>query len=171
MTEWKWKRAIRPALAAAALAVVSTTAAAQSEMPVPHLELHMAAWSGDEYAVRRLLEDGADPNSVDEDGRTPLHYAAGNAEFAVIAGEFGHAGVARALLEWRADPNAKDDESGATPLHWTAWSGNTGVAVVLLVNGADPNIRNWNGTPLDLAIEYGNNGVEWLMRVVGADGA
>lgn len=64
-----------------------------------------AASIGDRRELRRLLLDGVDPNSADEDETTALMAAA----FA------GQAGAVRELLEAGADPNAQD-VSGMTAL-------------------------------------------------------
>jgi ankyrin repeat protein len=45
--------------------------------------------------VKLLLERGADPNVKDDDGKTPLHYAAWK----------GHHKVVELLLEHGANPN------------------------------------------------------------------
>ena len=119
MTEWQ--RTIRLALAAAALAFGATASAAQETTP-----LHEAAEAGQLGSVGRLLlEAGTDPNAVDEDGKTPLHFAAA----------FGHASVARLLLEAGADLNAKDNE-GATPLVAAFRNDKDAVAALLLEAGA-----------------------------------
>ncbi len=57
--------------------------------------LHAAAWAGDPDEIRMLAETGADPNAVDNSGRTPLHVA-------VFA---SHDEAARVLVETGADPN------------------------------------------------------------------
>jgi len=56
--------------------------------------LMFAAQSGGEDCVRRLLENGAHVNAVDEDLWTSLHFAARE----------GHLGVCFQLLDGRADP-------------------------------------------------------------------
>ena len=62
--------------------------------------------------VRVLLAAGARVDAADNNGHTPLHYAA----------EHGHADVVRALLEAgaRADTASSD---GNTPLQWAAEHG------------------------------------------------
>jgi len=50
--------------------------------------LHLAAFAGQEAAVERLLENGADPHREAMDGYLPLHFAA----------QAGHVGVLRLLI-------------------------------------------------------------------------
>lgn len=63
-----------------------------------------AVRAGSISMVRRLLDEGADPNARDEIGWTPLMRAA----------EEGFASIARLLLDKGADANAMDNEG------WTA---------------------------------------------------
>ena len=92
--------------------------------------------------VAGCLKEGADPNTRDKYGLTPLHRAARNSAPPLI----------KALLDAGADVNARD-KNGATPLHFAVGSGNTlAVAQVLLDAGADPSARDKDGdTPLHWA--------------------
>jgi hypothetical protein len=109
--------------------------------------------------VKRLLEEGTDPNIRDKDGNTPLHFAASK----------DCAEVARLLLRHGADPNAQD-KNGDTPLHAAAYWGRVDVVKLLLERGADPTVKNRGGkTPLDIARARGHREVvslieEWLGR-------
>lgn len=108
-----------------------------------------AAQSTDNPAIIQvLLQAGADPHWVDEEGRTSLHRGARNANPVVTA----H------LLAAGADPNALDNE-GSTPLHYAAGGlleeGATlrGAVARLLAAGADPSAeRNDGRTPLHSAL-------------------
>jgi hypothetical protein len=77
-------------------------------------------------------------NARNKDNKTPLHYAA----------ECSNMEIARLLLEYGADPHAKD-KYGATPLHYAA---SASVAKLLIERGVDPNVVDNNGeTPLHYA--------------------
>ena len=94
-----------------------------------------AAASGDLDEVKRLVLDcGVDPKIKDEEGDTPLHYAALE----------GHLDIVKLLLEHGADPNVKDG-FGETPLHFAALEGHLDVAKLLLEHGADPNVQGVEG--------------------------
>jgi len=82
-----------------------------------------------------LLAHGADVKAKNNNGWTPLRYAA----------ESGSGEVVKLLLAKGADVNAKDCY-GATPLHVTAWNSRGEVAKLLLANGADVNAKNSYGT-------------------------
>ena len=82
--------------------------------------------NGHEAVVKLLLEKGADIESKDDYGRTPLSWAA----------EGGHKAVVKLLLEKGADMESKDDY-GQTPLSWAAEGGHEAVVQLLLEKGAD----------------------------------
>ena len=77
-------------------------------------------------------------NEKDEDGMTPLYYAA----------FFGHKEMVEVLIDNRADVNMANAYS-ETPLHLAAENGHKEVAEVLIDNRADVNAKNKYGeTPL-----------------------
>src|SRR5437764_12358577 len=97
------------------------------------------------------------PDAWTPDGFTPLHIAA----FA------RNVEAARTLLDAGADPNVLATASFArvTPLGTCAFAGATEVARVLLEHGADPTLPADDGfTPLDAAIENGNDELAALLR-------
>ena len=122
-------------------------------------ELFVAAWKGDLIKVQTLLEMGANPNAKDDNGWTPLHWAA----------QEGHVDVVRVLLERGANPNAKD-EYGDTPLHNAAQKGHVEIVKLLLERGANPNAKNNYGwTPLHRAAQEGYFNIVELLLERGAN--
>jgi uncharacterized protein len=108
--------------------------------------LHLAAFFGEEEAVKILLERGADVNVVSRNPNivvTPLHSAAAGS----------HPGIVKLLLEAGADVNAAQDR-GFTPLHSAANNDDRESAEALLAAGADPTLTTDDGkTAADLAGE------------------
>jgi len=92
-----------------------------------------AASSGDEEALKQLLNQGADVNARDEAENTALH----------LATQHGHQDIMRLLIEQGADVNAQNDYL-STSLHLT--ERNMETIRILLEAGADPNLQNkdWN---------------------------
>ena len=80
-----------------------------------------------EESISLLLKGGLDPNSVDNYGQTPLHYAI----------RMGNKRAMELFLEAGADPNAKDITHGNTPLHLAATIGVTAFIDPLVQAGAD----------------------------------
>ena len=100
-----------------------------------------AAVNESSKALQDLLKAGADPNTRDFLGWTPLHCAAKYNE---------DPDALHILLDAGAAPDARDDR-GFTPLHYAAMSNpRVEILQVLLDAGADPNALTEAGwTPLD----------------------
>jgi uncharacterized protein len=94
-----------------------------------------AAFVCDLIKVRELLAAGANPDSPDEDGRTPLFSA-------VLGGSMGLVGL---LLESGADVNARD-RHGFSALHFAAQEDLPEMVRLLLAKGADPNAQDEDGS-------------------------
>ena len=104
-------------------AVLATSPALAAECP-----LCEAVENGSIAEVRRLLDDGADPNHADADGFTALIYAAIR----------GHTQIAKALLDSGANPNQTNAYDRTALIH-AALAGHSQTAKVLLDGGANPN--------------------------------
>ncbi|CAB0036532.1 unnamed protein product [Trichogramma brassicae] len=113
---------------------------------VNNLPLHFSLSRGYTQEAEELLRKGANPNSTDKEGWTPLH---------VICERRGDEDVqVRMLFELSSEKyqpvqvNVQNDE-GNTPLHGAAINNKPKVVKLLLKNGSDPNLINKNGeTPL-----------------------
>ncbi|MBI5570510.1 MAG: ankyrin repeat domain-containing protein [Desulfomonile tiedjei] len=105
-----------------------------------------AARDGDVGKVERLLDGGADINSRDIKGWTPLMFAVGSS----------HSKLAKLLLEKGAAVNLKTKE-GLTPLMKAALHNDSEILTLLLAKGADVHVRNLEGnTALGLARDKGH---------------
>ncbi|XP_014669125.1 PREDICTED: ankyrin repeat domain-containing protein 46-like [Priapulus caudatus] len=82
-------------------------------------------------SVQKVLENGANPSEIDENGRTPMHWA-------VIR---GCVPAIEALCQAGANVNACD-EQGNTPLHYC---GRVETAACLISRGANMDVRNKHG--------------------------
>jgi len=113
--------------------------------------LSWAAWSGSSgcaTCVRRLLENGADPNIRDtRTMESPLHWS--------LKGDDTAGSVVIALLDYGADISSPA-ASGAQPLHRAAISGALQNATILLDRGADINATEgtYGDTPLFYAVSW-----------------
>jgi ankyrin repeat protein len=139
-------------LAAAAVLFASAALAASSEL----LE---ALRGGDHRSVARLVATGADVNAADENGATPLMYAAAFSTLADL----------RLLADHQANVNAAN-ANGSTALMWAA--GDTAKIRLLLAHGASVDARTKDGTTaLIVAARHRNlDGMRALMAR-GADAA
>ena len=113
--------------------------ASASESPPPILR---AVQENDFGRTQELLAGGADVNTQNLDGSSPLHYAAYEGSPALV----------RLLIEQGADVNANGN--GVTPLHYAALKGRVEVVRVLLDHavGVDPRSLHGN-TPLSQPVE------------------
>ena len=121
-----------------------------------------------------VLENNATINAKNDLGSTPLHWAIGEGDIAIVrlllennaaidaknnndwtplhvAAMNGHVDIARLLLEKNAPTDAKNND-GWTPLHWAAIKGNVDLVRLLLEKNAPIDAQNNHGwTPLRLA--------------------
>lgn len=98
-------------------------------------ELREAASRGDIESVKALLEKGADINAKDELGRSALLVVVSNAQKE----------MARLLIERGADVNTRDATFGITPFAYAMWTQNSETALLLIRNGAEPNMALISG--------------------------
>ncbi|CTQ52959.1 ankyrin repeat protein [Roseibium album] len=127
--------------------------------------LHMAADFNDLKILALLLDHGADPESRDADGRTPLFQAALR----------GNTAAAELLLERGADVDAVERSYRLTPLQQAAENGNIATVKLLLQYGAEINVLDSRGfSALSMAAQlqsYTNVGDARLIELLAAEGA
>jgi len=104
------------------------------------ISLHKAVVDGDIEQVKLLISQGADVNSRNMLGWSPLHTALQNSRQAVI----------EPLIAEGADVNAKDN-SGQTPLHIAVVTGQKDAVELLIAKGADVNVMSGSDNALTLA--------------------
>ncbi len=148
-------------------------------------KLFEAVARGDLDEVKRLVAKGADVNSVDQWGNTPLHWAAIYGHAVVVdhlvahgadvkavnlwgttalhrAAAMGDAAIVEHLVAHSADVNDVNavGQLGNTPLHCAALFGRDEIVRLLVAKGADVNAVNQDGdTPLQLAAKNGNEAI------------
>lgn len=114
--------------------------------------------------ITSLVQSGADVNLRGKDGVSALHISANAQDI----------GTVEYLLAHGADVNATDD-MGRTPLMWSLAKLepeseiDIEVIKVLLKNGADPNLKSFDGwVPLKMATENQLDEIVEMLKAVGA---
>lgn len=126
--------------------------------------LHEASRRGQVAIGRSLLSAGADADSEDNEGTTPLQAVAGAPRGAKL-GE-----LVRELIAAGARFDIVDKGSGNTPLHTAAAAGNEDVVERLLHGGAHLVAKNFAGqSPLHLAAKEGQRDLVGFLVTRGAD--
>lgn len=131
--------------------------------------LHSICWQG-EYAdeeineacakiIRSLVGAGFSVDARDNEGRTPLHKAAG--------GDWANPTAVRTLLELGAEPDPVDSY-GQTPLHLAALNRAEECAVALLRAGSNPRLEDATGKT---AIDYAEASVATWTGYAERDGS
>lgn len=122
-------------------------------------DLLQAALWGDSEEVKRLLNQGADVNAKDKDGRTALMAAAYKARVESL----------KLLIDGGADVNAKDVK-GRTALITASWEGHLEAMELLVYKGAEINTKDNDGnTSLMMASRNGSYKVVKSLLDKGAD--
>nr|WP_233567070.1 ankyrin repeat domain-containing protein [Cohnella endophytica] len=104
-----------------------------------------AAANGDTNKVMQWIKDGADINTRDENGRTPI----------LAATQGNKVDSVRALIEAGADINLQDDKLD-NPFLYAGAEGLLEIVKLMIDAGADPSITNrYGGTALIPASEHG----------------
>ncbi|XP_062512429.1 serine/threonine-protein phosphatase 6 regulatory ankyrin repeat subunit B-like [Corticium candelabrum] len=141
--------------------------------------LHLAVRKGHTRTSRLLLSHDADVNSLNEDGQTPLHTAAGGDKDLDkernsplhLAVRKGHTRTSRLLVSREADVNSLN-EDGQTPLH-TAAGGDKDcpeLCSILLEHNAKIDAVDKDGNqPLHLAVRKGHTITSRLLLSRDAD--
>ena len=128
---------------------------------IPDTPLTRVAAVGDASAVNKLLRDGENPDELDSNGWSPLHWAARD----------GHVGVIHYLIEAGADVEIEGRfHSNWTPLLHAIHMRQEEAARALMEKGANVNFRTPGGlTALIMAAGYGQTELVVDLLDEGAD--
>ncbi|KAJ3546964.1 hypothetical protein NM208_g1736 [Fusarium decemcellulare] len=121
--------------------------------------LLLAAKSGHLVRVMQIIDERANINLLDIDGRSALS----------VAAEHGHKDLVLALVERQADLNMAD-ANGASPLWWASRYGHETVVELLLNQGARINTPDTDRqSPLSVASQHGHLATVKLLLERGAN--
>ncbi len=126
--------------------------------PINRMGMTPAHMASSVEVLESLFECGAEMDVIDNNGRTPLFYAAATDK--VEVGNF----LCEVMHSQGAElghPNRRGD----TPLHAAACNGATSSVLLLLQYGTPPDVRNCKGLrPIDLAARRWKTAVEKILK-------
>lgn len=124
-------------------------------------DIWQAAAEGEFDTVKSFIDNGLDANIQNENGWTPLHFAA----------RYGHVDVVRALLDSDKSLAQAPDVTGGVALHYAAMNGHDDVCRMLLL--ADPSTVSKPDTagckPLHYAVKHDHLATIHALVEGGAD--
>ncbi len=108
--------------------------------------------------LESLFECGAEMDSRDNNGRTPLFFAAATDKVEAV-------NFLCEVIDSQGIELGQPDRRGDTPLHAAACNGATSSVLLLLQYGTPPDVRNSKGLrPIDLAARRGHTAVEKVLK-------
>jgi ankyrin repeat protein len=168
-------------------------ATGKTEQQILNEDLRQAAINGSLGRARKLVRQGAQVDSKDLNGMTPLYYAvdklhvplavylleqgadpnnAGETSYGPVLVRAGFAGrhnVVALLLQYKADINMRN-YSERTALHEATWHSHKDTVSLLLEKGADPNTTDRMGsTPLRDAVVFNHRTIALDLARHGGD--
>ena len=129
-----------------------------SQRELDQMALIHPCYKGDLFTVRRLIKEGHNVNTRDEDGNTPLIQAAWR----------GHDQVVEELIREGAHVNIKDN-GRRNALYWASLLDHSSIVQTLCAAGADTNVQDHYGwTPLICAAWRGRDEIVCELIRAGA---
>lgn len=152
--------AVRDGDTAAAERLIAAGADIEARDEAALTPLVASALAGHKEAVVLLIAKGADPHGRDGNGFTALHAAA----------HAGHLDIVVLLIDLGVNINDQQNKVKITPLHAAAERDFREIAEVLLVRGADVDLKAGTGhTPVVMATLKAHAEMVKLLRIHGAD--
>lgn len=147
------------------LAAAASTPSSRAQSPPNKTEIReykgllASTIRGDIEETRRLLAGGADPNVIDDQGRTPLHISMHRRE----------RDIARALVKAGADPRVTD-RRGYDIIGIAVVANDADMLALALDLGANPKAvtGSYGGTALNAAAQLGHDGIVAALIKAGA---